>query len=134
MGERETRDELNRLYWESDESVTDIADRLGLSRRALYDELEPLPAGADCPECGGALGFRNRTAAEAGEAECADCGRESRVGEWTEPEPAVEQERRAAPLSPARRVPTSGNAAALGGALMTGLGIGAVAGYLIRRT
>jgi transposase-like protein len=37
--------EANRLYWETDESVAEIARRFDLSRRALYDAIEPLPSG-----------------------------------------------------------------------------------------
>lgn len=135
MADQETRTELNRLYWESDDPVSAIADRLGLSRRALYDDIEPLPAGAPCPECGGPLAFRNRTTAEAREAECGECGTEvSLDGASFEPDPGVEQEHRAAPLSPTRRVPEAGSGVVLGALLLVGLGLGALAAYLLRRT
>lgn len=148
MDDRETRDELNRLYWESDDSVAEIADRLDISRRALYDGIQPRPAGAPCPECGAALGFRNRTTAESREAECAACGHEVTLDRGVEPkarapggrqpklggpEPQVEQERAAAPLSPTRSVPASGNAPALGAMLLVGIGLGAAVGYVFRR-
>lgn len=81
MDDPQTRDELNRRYWESDASVSEIADELDISRRALYDGIEPLPAGVPCPACGGMLGFRNRTAAENQAVECAECGRELALGD-----------------------------------------------------
>lgn len=134
MDSEETRRELNRMYWESDASVSEIGDRLDISRRALYDGIEPLPAGAPCPECGAALGFRNRTSAEKGEAECAECGTEVRLdGDVDGPEPQVEQERRAAALSPARQA-SAGSGPALGLMLLCGMGLGAALTYLFHRT
>jgi hypothetical protein len=65
--------EANRLYWESEDSVAEIADRLDLSRRALYDLIEPLPTGAACDVCGGPLSFENRSARTAGDATCVIC-------------------------------------------------------------
>ena len=38
--------EANRLYWETEQSVADIAQQLDISRRALYGAVRPLPAGA----------------------------------------------------------------------------------------
>lgn len=177
MDDQQTREELNRRYWESDASVSQIADALDISRRALYDGIEPLPAGVSCPACGGMLGFRNRTAAENQEVECTDCGRElsledargaraeavdpteARATEAREeggagPQagaqsavkagappgrrrapgpPEIEQERSAAPLSPVHRVPDAGTGMAMGSLFMLGLGVGALAAYLVRQ-
>ena len=149
MADDETRERINRLYWDSDASVGEIADQVGVSRRALYDAIEPRPASRSCPECGGALGFRNRTAAEGGEAECADCGFTTalRVGaadtgqdlatdRGREPgfeEPEVEQEARAGPKTPVRRLPPPHGGAAMSAALLAGIAAGAVTAYLLRR-
>jgi hypothetical protein len=65
--------DANRLYWESEDSVAEIAERLELSRRALYDLIEPLPTGTTCDVCGGPLTFENRSARTAGDAVCAIC-------------------------------------------------------------
>lgn len=73
------RGAANRLYWESDASVAEIAEKLGLSRRALYDAVHPRPAGAICPECDADLVFRTRTAQMLGEAECLECGLEHEI-------------------------------------------------------
>jgi hypothetical protein len=136
MVDEPSRTRLNRLYWESDASVGEIADRLEISRRALYDGIEPRPAGAPCPDCGGELGFRNRTAAQNREATCADCGREVALepGIPDPEDPEAEREAAAGRLSPiqALRAPT-GSALAMGGALLAGLALGAVAGYFLRR-
>lgn len=158
MDDQQTREELNRRYWESDASVSEIADELDISRRALYEGIEPLPAGVPCPVCGGTLGFRNRTAAENQEVECTECGREMPLEDArgaTEPAaeedrdpedaqpgrrpgrrrtprpPELEQERSAAAMSPIRRVPDAGNGVAIGTIVLLGAGVGALAAYLV---
>ncbi|HUF50596.1 MAG TPA: hypothetical protein VMN60_07185 [Longimicrobiales bacterium] len=65
--------EANRLYWESDESVADIAQQLELSRRALYDLIQPLPAGRNCDDCDGPLTYENRSARSSDNAMCEAC-------------------------------------------------------------
>ncbi len=140
MEEQETREEINRLYWESDASVTEIGDRLGISRRALYEGIEPRPAGVPCPECSAPLGFRNRTAAENREAECPECGRELEVpaddpespGDGREPD-AAQRARAASQLSPPRKVPPAGSAPVLAAALLVGLTLGALLASILRR-
>jgi hypothetical protein len=76
--------EANRLYWETDESVAEIADQLDLSRRALYGAVRPLSSGASCTRCGGELQYENRSARKAGQAACTGCG----ATEYVEPESA----------------------------------------------
>lgn len=71
-GDPEAR-EANRLYWDTDESVNGIAERLELSKGRLYDVITPLPVGANCPVCGGPLGFANRTARDDGRVSCPLC-------------------------------------------------------------
>lgn len=73
MGTTVDRAEANRLYWETDESVADIARRLDMSRRALYVAVDPLPTGEDCGTCGGPLTYENRSARTAGHATCERC-------------------------------------------------------------
>jgi uncharacterized Zn finger protein (UPF0148 family) len=68
--------EVNRLYWETDVSVGEIANRLGLSRRALYDAIRGRPTGSTCPACGAGLVYTNRSRRDAGQATCPDCGLE----------------------------------------------------------
>lgn len=143
MADDQTRAEINRLYWGSEASVGDIADRLGVSRRVLYDSIDPTPAGEPCPDCGSDLQFRNRTAAERREASCADCGREERLTGGSPSaaaddlgDPEVEQMARGAHLSPmpTRNVPPTASAPAVGGALLAGLAAGALIGYAVRRS
>jgi hypothetical protein len=67
------RAEANHLYWETDESVADIARRFDLSRRALYEAIEPLPSGSACEMCGAPLSYENRSARLAGDAACPIC-------------------------------------------------------------
>jgi hypothetical protein len=68
-----TAAEANRLYWDTDDSVAEIAERLQISRRALYEAVEPLPTGNNCPTCDGPLSFENRSARTAGDAACPVC-------------------------------------------------------------
>jgi hypothetical protein len=129
------RAEANRLYWETDTPVADIAERLDISRRALYDAIEPRPAGTACPDCGAPLVLRNRTAAERGEAECPECDatvslEAARTG--GEDNPEVERERVSSRVAPVPR-PAAGSGPVLSGALLLGLAVGAAAGYLLRR-
>ena len=72
-----TTHEANRLYWETDESVAGIAERLELSRRALYDAVQPLPAGRDCPDCGRMMGYETRSGRNADNAVCLYCDAEA---------------------------------------------------------
>lgn len=66
--------QANHLYWQTENSVADIAEQLNLSRRALYDLLQPVPTGARCAVCGGELVYENRSARTANDASCAQCG------------------------------------------------------------
>ncbi|MBI4537982.1 MAG: hypothetical protein HY704_00560 [Gemmatimonadetes bacterium] len=67
-------EEVNRRYWDSGQSVNQIADALGISKGALYTLLDVMPAGAGCPRCGRELGYPNRTAREKGFVTCVACG------------------------------------------------------------
>lgn len=134
MADADILAELNRLYWNSDDSVGDIADRLDLSRRALYEHLEPQPTGASCPECGASLVFRNRTARDNGEAECPECEQTVELEEVPEPHEASTEDEL---YEPAGRLSsmtwsdrTSGALLAI--ALLGGLSLGAMLYYLRR--
>ncbi|MGH7459259.1 MAG: hypothetical protein ACREKN_09315 [Longimicrobiaceae bacterium] len=67
--------DLNRLYWETDKTVSELIDELRVSRNALYGAIEPLPAGAPCPDCGRETFFSNRSDRSASRANCSECGR-----------------------------------------------------------
>jgi hypothetical protein len=89
------RQEANRLYWESDESVNQIGEQLGLSKGILYGMLEALPAGLPCPACGEEMVFPNRTAREKGFLACPECGKEeeeSAVQEYWETAAEADEE------------------------------------------
>lgn len=79
----------NRLYWDSDESVNQIAEELQLSKGTLYSVIEPLATGLACPDCGEELLYPNRTARDRGMVGCPACGFE---GEEEEALPADEDE------------------------------------------
>lgn len=72
--------EANRLYWETDDSVASIANRLDVSRRALYAVVRPLSTGAPCESCGGELTFENRSARKLGVTVCPACATAGRAG------------------------------------------------------
>lgn len=133
MANADTQTELNRLYWESDASVSQIAGRLDISRRALYDGIEPRPADRPCPECGGPLGFRNRTALEEGTAECPDCGYETETGSPTDGHGEPTDATSPRPTDRPRSLADVGSAPALGSAFITGLLVGAAVTLLMNR-
>lgn len=116
---------VNRMYWDSDDSVNRIAERLDLSKGALYGLIEPAPTDGTCPDCGSSLSFGNRTARDRGLAECIACAlvrkRANRVPSTTlaahSPEPARIRE------------PRVWSGRALAGSLL----VGVVTGVLIAR-
>ncbi|MDB4949681.1 MAG: hypothetical protein JWM27_2330, partial [Gemmatimonadetes bacterium] len=79
------RASANRLYWNSADTVDDIAGRLGIGRSALYGAIRPAPAGADCARCGAAMVFANRSARAAGRARCPECGSTATLGAESHP-------------------------------------------------
>lgn len=150
MSDADPTRQANRLYWETDAPVADIAEELDVSRRMLYDLIAPRPAHSPCPECGAPLVYRNRTALDRRHAECPECETEVALepGQGSPPgqagdsagaergmEPQIEQERAAGPLSPVapRTVPSSASGPLLSGALLLGLAAGAAAAFLVRR-
>jgi hypothetical protein len=108
--------EANRLYWETETSVGDIAQKLDLSRRALYDALQPTPTGALCGVCGGDMAFENRSARTANQPVCTVCGARPE----NEPESVAEPEAVAARSIDPRTL-------RLGGAMVFGAIAGAIA-------
>jgi len=92
--------EANRLYWETELPVGDIAARLDLSRRALYEAVRPIPAGGRCPSCGSALEYLKRSSRAHGLATCAACGQQAA------PAPAGERESEPWTWSPPSRAST----------------------------
>jgi len=81
MAGKSDAERVNHLYWETESSVAEIADELSISRRALYQLLEPLPTGVDCAKCGAELRFANRSAKATNAARCIVCGSESVIDE-----------------------------------------------------
>lgn len=137
--------EANRLYWETDTSVADIAERFDLSRRALYDVVSLFPAGAACPSCGQGLKYENRSARRDGQAICPECGARTALRDldapspdaMLEPPPAVRDlrgdARAAGSAGDARGTDLRGRAVLLGGAAIAGVAFGTVAALLARR-
>jgi len=135
--------EANHLYWRTEEPVARIADRLDLSRRALYDLVLPLGSGAACAACGAELGYPNRSARSHGEAVCPECGvREyvapAAVSPDGGPEEAAEDRSlavvRGGDRSPdAREADLRHRAAVLGGAAIACVALGTVATLLAMR-
>ena len=69
----EVAERSNELYWDSPQSVNQIADDLDLSKGTLYGILAPRPAGLGCPLCGDEVGWANRTARDRDNLECPTC-------------------------------------------------------------
>jgi hypothetical protein len=154
------RASANRLYWNSADTVDDIASRLGIGRSALYTAIRPAPAGADCPDCGTGLVFANRSARAAGRARCAECGRTHVLGGSSHPFDRATQAEAEADAAPSAdrprgaprppRLPSGGlpargewrgalaavephRALLIGGAALLGVAAGAAAVNAIRR-
>jgi hypothetical protein len=69
-----TTEEANTLYWTSDSSVNQIADKLDLSKGRLYEMIRPEPTGLSCPLCGTEADYPNRTAKVKSSVLCSECG------------------------------------------------------------
>jgi predicted RNA-binding Zn-ribbon protein involved in translation (DUF1610 family) len=67
-------DRANAMYWGSDLSVNQIAEKLDLSKGALYEMIRPLAAELACPRCGTEAVHPNRTALERRLIACPSCG------------------------------------------------------------
>lgn len=119
--------EANRLYWSNEASVGEIAEKLGISRRALYDLIDPRPSGAECPRCRTITVFANRSALVSGTARCPSCDLEIQIEAVTESSPQNEQADRGFPPW------FSDHRVAVGGAALAGAAIGAIAALLITR-
>jgi len=137
--------EANRLYWETDTSVADIADRFDLSRRAFYEVVTPAAAGRPCPSCGQGLQFGNRSARRDRKAMCPECGARTALEPGAEaspdamldPAPAIRDiradGRAVADPGNARAADLRGRAVLLGGAAIAGVAFGTVAALFARR-
>jgi hypothetical protein len=130
--------EANRLYWESETPIAEIADRLDLSRRALYEAVQPVGAGVRCARCGGELQYGNRSARKAGFATCSECGAEELVdasaSSTRAPQLAVMSGEAARSDRPDMRAPDLRHrAVVIGGAAIAGVAIGSVAAWLATR-
>jgi predicted RNA-binding Zn-ribbon protein involved in translation (DUF1610 family) len=71
--------QANHLYWQTERSVADIAETLGVSRRALYELIAPEHAGIKCENCGGDVVFVNRSAKASNLTRCPNCGSEAQI-------------------------------------------------------
>jgi hypothetical protein len=118
--------EANRLYWGNEASVAEIAERLGVSRRALYELLSPRPSGVPCPRCDTETVFVNRSALTSGNARCPACEHETRV-------PAGRVEAEAPATSIAALEWLDARRLGIGGAALAGIAVGAIAALLITR-
>jgi hypothetical protein len=136
----------NDLYWNSTSTIGELLEELGMSRAALYGAVQPYAYGADCPECGQALAYMNRSQRATGRLTCTGCGERFDADE-------VDAAPRSTPRQPSRdgraaepyaeapgvaywsemlaAVPRE-RALMIGGAAFVGLVAGAVAARLLR--
>ena len=126
--------EANRLYWQTDRSVADIATGLGVSRRALYELIEPEKTGVRCGACGAFVVFVNRSAKAASLARCPECNVETEVDDVSESQDNIPPYAAGWPRA-AEGEPTElpGRTLRIGGAAAAGAAIGALAALLILR-
>lgn len=71
--------EANDLYWNSADTVDEVAVRLGMSRNALYASIRPAAAPGACTTCGDTLVFANRSSRASGQATCSGCSATVRI-------------------------------------------------------
>lgn len=126
--------EANRLYWQTDRSVADIATALGVSRRALYELIEPAVTAVSCGACGTRVVFANRSAKASGMARCPQCGSEADVEDSADAHSAVPPYAAGWPRSgESDDGALRARAIKIGGAAMAGAAMGALAALLIVR-
>jgi hypothetical protein len=112
--------EANRLYWETETSVAEIAQQLELSRRALYDSVDPLPTSGTCDVCGTPLVYENRSARNAGIESCPHCD----AADYDDATPVAAPASRSQPRFDDAEVQ---RAVRMGSAALAGAALGAVA-------
>lgn len=127
--EEARRAEANRLYWSTQLNVADVAGRVGVSSGTLYGMIDPEPAGGRCPDCGGRLGFVNRTARDARLATCAQCEREHEL-----PPPTSRSGRFSDAGADAPQATDAERQAGATAALIAGIAAGAILATLFRRS
>ena len=125
--------ELNRLYWESGQSVAEISNHLGVSRRALYEMIEPLPAGVECSSCGAELHFVNRSTKAAGVARCLVCGKEQELGTAADDDTTIPPYSAGFPAVTHAANGMRDRAVAIASFALAGVVVGAIATLLVRR-
>jgi hypothetical protein len=125
-----TDDVLNRLYWDSIQTVDEIVGEMGIGRNSLYLSIQPLDAGAECVQCAEPMYFNNRTQRSAGTATCLVCGSMTTLGQ--------DRAREGISKKPAKglraqlKAAAPDRAALIGGAAAIGLVIGATATRAVR--
>ena len=128
VGPAELAKVVNRLYWDSDESVNRIAESLELSKGALYGLIEPIAASGACPDCASPLSFTNRTARDRGLAECTTCSLADEPDDRLLPPAAPDS-----PHPTGVRAPRRWSGRALVGSLLLGVVAGVLIVRLVRR-
>lgn len=81
-----TSEEANDLYWGSDLSVNQIAEKFDLSKGRLYEMIRPAPIGLACPVCGTEADYPNRTAKLKSTVRCSECGFEGTEEQLVHPD------------------------------------------------
>ncbi len=131
--DRDNAAEANRQYWETDRPVAEIAESLDLSRRALYEAVQPIDAGTACQVCGTKTYYANRSARDTRQPTCYACAtgspqeapaREAEAWTWS---PAVPQDPATSDMPSNLRE----RAYRLGGAALLGAVLGAAATHLL---
>ena len=135
-----TLERANELYWDSDRTVEEIVKELQLSRSALYSGIRPQDAATECPECGTAMVFTNRSNRDAHAATCPACATEAPASDAAPSDTTPRQAERhgwagSLPIDRWRgqlaAVPRE-RVAMVGGAAVLGVMVGALAARVVR--
>lgn len=128
--------EANRLYWQTNRSVADIAEELSVSRRALYELITPESAEMQCGSCGGDVVYSNRSAKSSHTGRCNQCGTEcDTINDVTDMSETLTPYAAGWPRVIHRQgaEDVKGRAMQLGGVAIAGAAVGAIAALLITR-
>ena len=123
--------DANRRYWDSDVSVNQIAEDMGLSKSSFYGLIEQLETGLACPDCRAELVFPNRTARDRGMVSCPACAFEAHADEVLDT--AEDDGAGVEPRGTFNLIASASSTRVLAGTALLGVAAGLILGSILRR-